>query len=56
MQAGYVVGSVADLGVAGTVPASVRTLVLAIVGGALLIVGMNETERPVTPDGLALIR
>lgn len=56
VQAGYVVGGVAGLGVAGTVPASVRTLVLAIVGGALLIVGMNETERPVAPDGLALIR
>lgn len=48
VQAGYVVGGVAGLGVAGAVPVSIRTLALAIVGGALLIVGASETKRSVT--------
>lgn len=55
VQAGYVVGGIAGLGVAGAVPVSVRTLVLAVVGGALLIVGARETERSITTDGSALI-
>lgn len=48
VQVGYVVGAVAGLGVAGAVPVSARTFVLAAVGGLLLVVGVNETERSIT--------
>lgn len=55
VQVGYVAGGVAGLGVAETVPASVRALVLAIVGGSLLVIGTNETERSILADESVLI-
>lgn len=55
VQVVYIIGAVIGLGVASTVPVSIRTLVLAVVGGALLTVGASETERSVIADGLALI-
>lgn len=48
VQAGYVVGVVAGLDIVGAVPVSVRTLTLAVVGGALVVVGANETKRSFT--------
>ncbi|HKJ59435.1 MAG TPA: hypothetical protein VKA37_09405 [Halobacteriales archaeon] len=45
VQAGYAVGAVIGLGVAGALPTSVRALALAVAGGALLVVGAGETER-----------
>lgn len=55
VQVGYVAGGIAGLGVAETVPASVRALVLAIVGGSLLVIGTNETERSISGDESVLI-
>lgn len=55
VQAGYVVGGIAGLGVAGAVPVPVRTLALAVVGGALLIVGAGETERSIATEKPAFI-
>lgn len=48
VQAGYAVGAFAGLGVADALPVSTRTVVLAVAGGALLIVGAGETERSIT--------
>jgi len=45
VQAGYLVGGVAGLGVARAVPGPVAALVLAGAGGALLVVGAGETRR-----------
>ena len=53
VQAGYVVGAVASLAVAVAVPTSVQTITLALVGGALLIVGIAETKHSVGAEGPA---
>ncbi|WP_435348125.1 hypothetical protein [Haloarchaeobius sp. HRN-SO-5] len=47
VQVGYVVGVVVGLGLAGEVPGTARTFVLAVVGGLLLVVGTSETGRTV---------
>lgn len=48
VQTGYAVGAFAGLGAAHALPVSTRTVVLAVAGGALLIVGAGETERSIT--------
>lgn len=45
LQAVYVVGVVAGLGVLGSVPVAARTFVLAALGGLLVVVGTRETGR-----------
>lgn len=50
VQAGYLVGAIFGLGVTDAVPVSIRTIALAVVGGALLIVGVGETERSFIRD------
>lgn len=50
VQVSYIAGGVAGVGLAATVPASIHTLVLAIVGGALLLVGMKEVEYTILVD------
>ncbi len=47
VQISYVIGAAAGLSIADLVPVSVRTLALAVVGGALLVVGAGETERSI---------
>lgn len=47
VQAGYVVGLIAGLGVLGAIPVSARAFMLALMGGVLLIVGVGETERSI---------
>lgn len=47
VQVGYLVGTAVGLEVAGEVPGSANTFVLAVVGGVLLLVGAREAERSV---------
>lgn len=48
VQACYLVGTVAGLGVAVAVPPSARTFALAVMAGVLLVVGAGETQRSIT--------
>lgn len=56
MQAGYILGAVVGLGVAGAVPASARTFVLAVVGGLLIVVGVGAAELSLTTARPGLVR
>lgn len=47
VQAPYLVGVVAGLGVLRAVPVSARAFALATIGGLLLVVGAGETERSI---------
>ncbi|UTF52278.1 hypothetical protein [Natronosalvus rutilus] len=55
VQVGFVAGTAAGLGAADAVPVPVRTLALAVVGGALLVVGVSETERSLVADEPTLV-
>jgi hypothetical protein len=47
VQAGYVLGAVLGRGMALSIPVGVRTVTLAVVGGALVAIGVEETRRSV---------
>lgn len=48
VQVSYLVGAIAGLGVAVEVPGPARTFALAVVGGALIVVGAGKTDRSIT--------
>ncbi|WP_458188694.1 hypothetical protein [Haladaptatus sp. NG-WS-4] len=45
VQAGFTVGAIVGVAVSGTVPPSVHTIALALVGGILLGIGLNEARH-----------
>lgn len=45
VQAGYTVGAIVGIAVSGTVPLPVHTIALALVGGILLGIGLNEARH-----------
>lgn len=47
VQAGYAGGAVVGIGMAGALPSWTRALALAAAGGALLVVGLGETEHSI---------